>query len=153
LRKQNIREKVVRLPFPQNGGVLKKLSALLSASEGQAILEFAVMLPVFVLIGFLLVDTQWAMKDAANLDYISTETARCEAIQSFACIGVNTPQSYATALANNARLDLARLTIDTPSCDLIGTGTCTVTVAYRFKALGMYFPSLTITRVGTAAIR
>jgi hypothetical protein len=120
--------------------------------SGQAILEFAVMLPVFVLIGFLLVDTQWAMKDAANLDYISQESARCEAINSFACAGVKTPQNYALELASNARLDLSRLTVDAPPCNVVA-GTCQVTLTYQFKALGMYFPSLTITRTGVAAIR
>jgi len=115
--------------------------------SGQAILEFAVMLPVFCLIGFGMVDLVWLTKDAANLDYIVNESARCEAIMAGPCTTPSATNQYAHDQAENLRLSAANLTIATPPC----TTTCTVTMTYRYHALGVWFPAITMNRTGTAA--
>ncbi len=122
------------------------------SERGQAILEAAVMLPVLVFVALALIDMQWMLKDAGNLDYIVTETARCEAIAAIPCAWPKNPQTYAVDMARNFRLNTdGDLTVETPPCNA-ATGTCTVKVTYRYHAVGAYFPSVTLTRTGTASL-
>lgn len=127
-----------------------KLLRLLRADSGQAIAEFAVLFPVFVFVAFVLIDIQWMTRTAAAIEYVVTETARCEAIQSPACAAPSSPQGYATQLAANLRLDTgANLNLDTPAC---GPSTCQVSISYHYKPLGAWFPALTISRTGSASV-
>jgi TadE-like protein len=127
-----------------------KILTLLRSDSGQAIAEFAVMLPVFVFVAFALIDIQWMTRTAAAVEYVVTETARCEAIQSSACAAPSSPQGYATSLAANLRLDTGiNFILDTPPC---GPSTCEVSVRYHYKPLGAWFPALTISRTGSAAV-
>jgi TadE-like protein len=118
----------------------------LKSDRGQALAEFAVLLPVFVLVGFILVDIQWMTRDAQAIEYIVTETARCEAIKSTAC---PVPKDYATGMANLLRLSTDQnFKLSTPPC---GTS-CEVQIQYHYKPLGAWFPAITITRTGSAAV-
>lgn len=119
-----------------------------NGEQGQAILEFAVMLPVFLLIGLGLVDIQMLVERAANLDYIANETARCMAINGPACSGAKTAKGYAESLADGLRMDTKAMTIDS-GC---GTEVCTASLTYPFKAIGVWFPSVVIKRTGTASL-
>ena len=122
----------------------------LRGDSGQAIAEFAVMLPVFVFVAFALIDIQWMTRDAAAIEYIVNETARCEAIASGACAAPSSPQGYATQLAQNLRLSTdASFDLDTPPCT---PNTCSVSIRYHYKPLGAWFPALTISRTGSAAV-
>lgn len=114
--------------------------------KGQAILEFAVILPVFLLIGVGLVDWLIAVDRAANLEYVVSETARCMAISSASC---SNPAGYATRLASGFRMDLAMLKMESAAC---GLSECNVVMSYRYQAVGAYFPKITIERTGTAAL-
>jgi len=124
------------------------LRALRISEKGQAIVEFAVMLPIFVLIAMGLIDLQWMLKDAADIDYIVTESARCEASQLAICAAPNSAQGYALSMASSLRLDTATMQLTTPPCVQI----CSVSIAYPYKALGAWFPALTIRRTGMAAV-
>jgi len=118
---------------------------------GQAIAEFAIMLPIFVFIALGLIDLQWMLKDAADIDYIVTEAARCEAIMSPSCPTPTATAAYATGMASRLRLTTTAPTfdVDTPACTTI----CTVTLSYSYKPLGPVFPKgWTITRTGSAAM-
>jgi Flp pilus assembly protein TadG len=118
--------------------------------SGQAILEMAVILPVFVLVGFGLVDIQLCLQDVANVNYIVNEVARCEAIAGTLCsVAPNTPASYARLQAGNLHMKVGYLSFDSGTCD---ANSCTATISYRYHALGIYFPSITFTRTGTAAL-
>lgn len=115
--------------------------------SGQAIAEFAILLPIFVLVGMMLVDMQWLTRDAAAIEYIANESARCEAIKSGAC---PVAKDYATDLAANLRLSTdERLKISAPSCSPTA---CAVSIDYQFKPLGAWFPAITIHRMGSAAV-
>ena len=117
--------------------------------EGQAIVEFAVLLPVFAFVAFMVVDIQWMTKDAANLDYIVTEAARCEAMNGPACTaGTNTVQGFASILAQDLRLNSGQFSIQAPACGQ----TCVVTATYDYKPLGAWFPKIQINRTGRAAV-
>ena len=48
--------------------------------SGQAIAEFAVIMPVFIFVGLMLVDIQWMTRNAQALEYVVTEAARVTAI-------------------------------------------------------------------------
>jgi hypothetical protein len=127
-----------------------KVKGLFKRDSGQAIAEFAVMLPVFVFVAFALIDIQWMTRDAAAIEYIVNETARCEAIQSGACAAPSSPQGYATTLAQNLRLSTdANFDLDTPPCT---PSACSVSIRYHYKPLGAWFPALTISRTGSAAV-
>jgi hypothetical protein len=131
-------------------GCLLKLKKLIRAEEGQAIAEAALLLPVFVLVSFMLVDIQWMTKDAAAIEYIVTEAARCEAIASGACQNTGQTRAYAIDLAANMRLSTgAGFDLTTPNC---GRDFCQVFLSYHYKPLGAYFPALTISRTGTASV-
>jgi hypothetical protein len=122
------------------------LTTILS-EEGQAIAEAALLIPVFVLLSFVLIDIEWMTRDAAAIEYVVNEAARCEAIQSAACPN---PQAYATMLAGNLRLDTGlNLQLSTPPCT---ASLCTVSIAYGYKPLGAWFPKMTISRTGSAAV-
>jgi Flp pilus assembly protein TadG len=117
--------------------------------KGQAILEFAVILPLFVFISFGLIDIQWSIERAADLDYIVTEVARCEAIKGDACTGANNPTLYATQLATNVGMHVQDLTVVSAQCNFTS---CTTVMTYNYKALGVWFPKMIIQRTGTAAL-
>jgi hypothetical protein len=121
--------------------------------EGQAILEFALMLPVFVLIGFGLVDIQWCIERAANLDYVVNETARCMGNNGQACsLSPATPTTYADNLAGGLGMTLSQMSLTpAPACNA-QTGLCTVTGTYKYSPLGAWFPNITLKRIGTASI-
>jgi Flp pilus assembly protein TadG len=122
----------------------------LRSDSGQTIAEFAVLLPVFVFVSFVLIDIEWMTRTAAAVEYVVTETARCEAIQSPACAAPSNPQAYAIGLASNLRLDTGlSMNLQTPAC---GPATCQVSIAYHYKALGAWFPALAIQRTGSAAV-
>ena len=116
--------------------------------KGQAILEFAVILPVFVLISLGLIDIQWSLERAANLDYIVNEVARCQAIGGNVCTGANTPKTYADLLAVNLGMDTRALKLLSSGCSYM---LCSATMTFQYKPVGAWFPSLTIQRTGMAA--
>ena len=91
------------------------MKRLFQSDSGQAIAEAAVLIPVFVFVAFALIDIQWMTRTAAAIEYVVTEAARCEAIQSQACTAPQSTQGYAAQLAANMRLN-ANLQIATPPC-------------------------------------
>lgn len=121
----------------------------LAGSDGQAILEAAIMLPVFILVSFIFIDIQWMTRSAAAIEYVVNEAARCEAIQSGACTNASQTRAYAANLAANMRLSNGDLDITAPNCS---RDVCTVTMSYRYKPLGAWFPNMTIGRTGTASL-
>lgn len=122
---------------------------LAAGSDGQAILEAAIMLPVFILVSFIFIDIQWMTRSAAAIEYVVNESARCEAIQSGACPNTSQTRAYATTLAANLRLTNGDLDITAPNCT---PNVCTVSLSYRYKPLGVWFPNMTISRTGTASV-
>lgn len=116
--------------------------------SGVIIAEAAMVLPVFIFVAFVLIDIQWMTRNAQAIEYIVTEAARCEAIHSPACLAPNSPRSYAKTLAANVHLPIEDSQIQTPACS---NSLCSVTIAYKYKPLGAWFPALTITRTGSAA--
>lgn len=119
--------------------------------RGQAILEMAVILPVFILVGLGLADMQWALGKVSSLEYVVNETARCQAIEGLPCPDPRTTQDYAFQMAKNLRLEPPDLVMISYGCD-VAVGKCTATMSYHYHPLGAYFPDLTIHRTGTASM-
>lgn len=156
-----------RLRMPKLSMILKRLRN----EGGQAIVEFAVLLPVFVSVSFGIVDIIWLIKDAGEVNYIATEVARCEALDGTApnaplpcnsqsAISSKTPEQYAQWLAKTFRMDPANFTVSYAAPYTVGqpcngtTGMCEVKIEYKFKALGPlspYFLNLTLGREGFAS--
>ena len=120
--------------------------------RGQAILEMAVILPIFVFVALGLADLQWSLGKVANLEFVANETARCRAIEGLPCTEPpNDPEKYATALASNLRLKPPQFVFISSDCNVV-TGLCTAVMSYHYQPLGVYFPDMTIQRTGTAAL-
>jgi hypothetical protein len=119
--------------------------------RGQAILEAAVMLPILIFIALAMVDMQWALSDAGTLNYIVSETARCEALSALPCTAGNNGETYAVSLAANLKLTPSRFSVVSFGCNPM-LGTCTMTATYNYPPIGVWFPSILISRTGTAAI-
>jgi Flp pilus assembly protein TadG len=135
------------------------LKSIWKQESGVVIAEAALILPVFIFVGLGLMDMQWMMKHAANIDYIVTEVARCEALAEttpsapLPCqpsTGGVSPHQYAVNLAQTLRVNGTNLTVSTPACNP-GTGVCQVILQFQFKPVGIWFPVTTITRTGIAS--
>ena len=119
--------------------------------RGQAILEMAIILPIFILVGLGLADMQWTLGKVSSLEFVVNETARCQAIEGLPCTGFNTAESYAMPMAKNLHLEPPQLIFISSGCNP-ATGICTATMSYHYKPLGIYFPDITVTRTGTASM-
>jgi hypothetical protein len=139
---------------------------LLKDESGQAIAEFAMMLPVFVLVSFCIVDIQWMTKQASNVDYIANEVARCDALATMNLPAMmrcspngggptqQTATDYAVQLARDLRLGTGtQLVISFPDILICNPATyvCRTSISYQYQPLGVWFPGVTITRIGTAS--
>jgi Flp pilus assembly protein TadG len=119
------------------------------SERGSVILEFAMILPVFCLIGFGLVDVEWLCRDAQAIEYIVTESARCEAVKAVACPNESQTQAFVMQLAQNVHLPVTKEQVLTPACT---AQTCSVSINFPFQPLGVWFPKVTISRTGQAAV-
>jgi Flp pilus assembly protein TadG len=122
------------------------------SESGQVIVEAALMLPLLVFIAFGMIDLQWSLSNVGDLNYIVTESARCQAIGALPCNAPNTPAGYAAILATQLHLRESNLTVISSGCNTV-LGTCELTASYRFKPLGVWFPPLILTRTGTASLK
>jgi len=130
----------------------KNLKPKPSRESGQVIVEAALMLPLLVFIALGMIDLQWSLSNVGDLNYIVTESARCQAIGAKPCYTPNTPATYAATLAQQLHLPQANLTVISSGCNTI-LGTCELTASYQFKPLGVWFPKIVITRTGTASLK
>lgn len=127
---------------------IHRLSAQLQSDSGVVIAEFAMLLPVLLLLAFGMVDMQWMARDAQAIEYIATESARCEAIAAASCPNASTTKTYAEQLGQNVHLALNDSQVTVPNCN---GQTCSVTIEYQFVGFGPWFPKPVIVRVGMAA--
>ena len=117
--------------------------------KGTVIAEFAMMLPVFMIIAFGVIDIQWCTRDAQAIEYIVTESARCEAIGAPLCATQTATLNYAMQLAVNMHLPMQSSQIGVLPCSALS---CKVSIVYPFKPLGPWFPKITISRTGESAV-
>lgn len=129
--------------------------------KGQAIVEAAFMLPLLVFLALGMIDIQWALSQAGDLNYIVTETARCEAINALPCKSPTGPTNYANSLVTNLHLNTNQFTVlGSPGCPGVTVspaqpppfGTCSFEASYQFQPLGVWFPKIVITRTGIASV-
>jgi hypothetical protein len=109
------------------------------------------MLPILVFVALAMIDMQWALSDAGTLDYVVSEAARCEALSALPCTGANNAGTYAITLAANLKLTASRFSVVSYSCNP-SLGSCSMTATYNYPAIGVWFPSILISRTGIAAI-
>ncbi|HVB55597.1 MAG TPA: TadE family protein [Candidatus Acidoferrales bacterium] len=67
--------------------------------RGQALIEFALILPVFLLLMLGGADLIMAFSAAQNVEYVAEETARCVAVGTNPNCPLSTAQAYAQTLA------------------------------------------------------
>lgn len=123
-----------------------------AGERGQAILEMAVILPIFVFVSLGLADLQWSLGKVSNLEFVVNETARCQAIDSLACMEPpQSPEKYAMEMGTKLHMTAPQLVFISAGCNVI-TGLCNAVMSYHYHPLGPWFPDMTIQRTGTAAL-
>jgi Flp pilus assembly protein TadG len=115
------------------------------SERGQALVEFAIIIPVIVLILLAGADLLTAISAKHNIEYVAEETASCIANNGSTCVnsGVPQPQPYAQQVASSLGLtNTGALTASYNSCG----GTCfAVSVTYPAAPLfAGFFPSITL---------
>jgi Flp pilus assembly protein TadG len=115
------------------------------SESGQALVEFAVVIPVFVLILLAGADLLTAISAKHNIEYVAEETASCIANNGSNCVNSSgpQPQSYAQQVAASLGLtNTGALTATSSSCGSLCTA---VTVTYPAAPLfAGFFPSVTL---------
>ena len=114
------------------------------SERGQALVEFAIVIPVIVLILLAGADLLTAVSAKHNIEYVAEETASCIANNGSSCVNGSgpQPQPYAQQIAASLGLtNTANLTATTNPC-----GGCTsVTVIYPAAPLfAGFFPVITM---------
>ncbi len=111
---------------------------MLKRQKGSALVEFAVVLPILVLLLLGGIDLIEASSTNSSLGYIAEETSRCIALNSALCASGAAP--YAQQLARNLGMNANYLTVPQVTCG--GTpDNCLVTVSYQYHSLFHVFPA------------
>lgn len=115
------------------------------SERGQALVEFAIVIPVIVLILLAGADLLTAISAKHNIEYVAEETASCIANGGSSCVNSSgpQPQPYAQQVAASLGLtNTAALTATSSSCGSLCTA---VTVTYPAAPLfAGFFPSITM---------
>jgi Flp pilus assembly protein TadG len=116
-----------------------------NSERGQALVEFAIVIPVIVLILLAGADLLTAISAKHNIEYVAQETAQCAAMNNSNCVTSTGPQvqPYAQQIAASLGLtNTGALTATSNSCG----GTCVaVTVNYPAAPLfAGFFPSVNL---------
>jgi Flp pilus assembly protein TadG len=112
--------------------------------RGQAIIEFAIVLPMFFLLIFGSIDIYFALIAKGTLNYVAEETAVCVSRNPAACPD---PQAYAEQIGGGLGLNGGALQVTQTSS---GPKSNTITAVYRYSAVTKFIPSITMTAVATA---
>ena len=114
--------------------------------RGQAILEFALILPLFAILLLGGIDLYFAISSASDLAYIAEESARCTGTGNPNCQNLNV---YAQRLGLNVGLlNAGTLTATSGPSDMCTTNCTSVTVSYPYVPLFPvpYVPSIQMER-------
>ena len=114
------------------------------AERGQAMVEFAVILPVLILLLLAGADLLMAISDRQQVSYVAQETAQWCAANS-GCSPTGQAQTFARQLA---LINPNNVSAATNGCS--GTGCVSVTVRYSFTSMFQFFPSFTMTSTAVA---
>ena len=100
--------------------------------RGQALIEFALILPIFLFLALAGADLLWLENQKSNLDYITTEAAICNDKA-----GCN-PVAYVSAAAPGLHLNPAQITVTVNAPN-------SVTLAYTTQSLTGFIPAVKLT--------
>lgn len=113
--------------------------------RGQAMIEFAIILPVFFLLIFGSIDIYLAVIAKGSLNYVAEETAVCVSRNPTACPD---PQAYAAQIGGGLGLSGAALQITKTSSSPKSN---TITAVYTYSPITKFIPfKFTMTSVATA---
>jgi len=119
---------------------------------GQAVLEMAICLPIFIFVGLGMADFVWCLERTSTLEYVVNETARCQAINATQCATPALAVANAYTLAANLRMTRPNLVVIAGETYCIYGSQCIAAATYKFAPVGIYFPSVTIRRNSSAAL-
>lgn len=123
-------------------------AGLANPERGQALIEFAIVIPVVILILLAGADLLTAVSAKHNIEYVAEETASCIANKGSGCFTGDVPpapqpQPYAQQVASSLGLtNTAALTATYSQC---GASCTSVTVTYpAIPLFAGFFPSITM---------
>jgi Flp pilus assembly protein TadG len=116
-----------------------------NSQRGQALVEFAIILPVILALMLGGADLIMGFSARQNVNYVAEETARCLASSGATCAGG--AGAYAQSLATG--VGLANPQMLSASYSSCGSQCASVTVNYPFKPVFPFFPT-NITLTSTA---
>jgi Flp pilus assembly protein TadG len=108
--------------------------------KGVALLEFALVLPIFLLLVLGAMDLSFCQMAKSNLNYLTTQAASCAAKKT--C----TAQGYIDSSAAGLSLNPAAITVGTT----ITPGETTVTLSMTYKPIGPVFPKVNLSATAKA---
>jgi TadE-like protein len=113
--------------------------------RGQAMLEFAIILPVACILLFGGINAIFAASEANTVTTITAQVAECLEQNGTLCTGTNTASTYAASLATGLGLtNAANLSVTGGACS---SGACTAKLSYTSTPIiPPFFVSFTLTR-------
>ena len=96
--------------------VSDRLAALAKECHGATAVETAIVLPVFLLLLFTIVEAGLLFWTQSTLQFAVEAAARCAAINTSLCGTTSQIQSYAATQAYGMSISSASFTVSTPSC-------------------------------------
>jgi Flp pilus assembly protein TadG len=119
---------------------MRRAAALLSDRRGATVVEFALILPPFLLLLFGVVEFGRALWTQSALHFAVEEAARCAAVDATNCATATQVQQFAVSRAAGLGLTNAVFSLTTPACGN------RVSASYAFPfVLANMFPNVTLT--------
>lgn len=117
--------------------------------RGQSLIEFAFILPIFLLLMLGGADLIMAYSAKQNVNYVAEESARCVAVGTNPSCTPSGVGAYALTLASGVGLPTSDLTASSPNgCPNVAP--VIVTVTYTFKPVFPFFSTTPIVLTSTA---
>jgi Flp pilus assembly protein TadG len=132
-------------------GIAGRVGRLIADRRGAAVAETAIVMPVFVLLIFGVIESGLLMFAQLSLDNAVGAAARCAAVNTNRCDTQAHIQSYALAQAVGVpRLTVANFTAPAPP--ICNNGSTQVSATYNFTSLvGTYVPFISALTLKAAA--
>jgi Flp pilus assembly protein TadG len=97
-------------------GIRGRLAALAKACDGTTAVETAIVLPVFLLFIFAVVEAGLLFWTQSTLQFAVEAAARCAVVNTTQCGSTSAIQSYAAGQATGMTITSTRFNVSQPSC-------------------------------------
>ncbi|OJU09590.1 MAG: hypothetical protein BGN86_13495 [Caulobacterales bacterium 68-7] len=112
---------------------MRRLKQFARASDGGTAAEFALVLPIMILLTFGGMGASWMMYANTSVHYATEDAARCFAVNTTVCTNAAAVQTYGVGKYRGPTLASLTFTASTQACgrQVVGTGTYTLRTGLR----------------------